>query len=137
MRPSNSDAGLGPSEFDAFVDGLDYPMFVVTVAHDGRRAGCLVGFTTQASCDPARMLVCLSEQNHTYAVARTASLLAYTCSTRTSRGLPEAHRRPGRRPAPARRPRRLPARAGRRRVRQEGSGLSHEEGKDLSHGQPA
>jgi flavin reductase (DIM6/NTAB) family NADH-FMN oxidoreductase RutF len=62
--------------FDAFVDGLDYPMFVVTTAHAGERAGCLVGFTTQASIDPPRMLVCLSVANHTYQVARQAELLA-------------------------------------------------------------
>lgn len=63
-------------EFDAFVEGLDYPMFVVTTAHDDRRAGCLVGFTTQASISPPRMLVCLSVNNRTYDVARDASVLA-------------------------------------------------------------
>jgi flavin reductase (DIM6/NTAB) family NADH-FMN oxidoreductase RutF len=63
-------------EFDRFVDGLDYPMFVVTVAHEGRRAGCLVGFTTQASIDPPRMLVCLSVRNHTFRVAQDAAVLA-------------------------------------------------------------
>ena len=62
-------------EFDAFVDGLDYPMFVVTAAGDGQRAGCLVGFTTQASIDPPRMLVCLSVANHTYRVAQRADAL--------------------------------------------------------------
>lgn len=67
---------LGTEAFDAFVDGLDRPMFVVTVAHDGQRAGCLVGFATQVSIDPPRILVCLSVQNHTYRVASDASLLA-------------------------------------------------------------
>jgi flavin reductase (DIM6/NTAB) family NADH-FMN oxidoreductase RutF len=62
--------------FNAFADGLDYPMFVVTTAHDGHRAGCLVGFTTQASIDPPRMLVCLSVRNHTYRLACDADLLA-------------------------------------------------------------
>jgi flavin reductase (DIM6/NTAB) family NADH-FMN oxidoreductase RutF len=63
-------------EFDAFVGDLDYPMFVVTAAHDEQRAGCLVGFTTQASIDPPRMLVCLSVANHTFRVAEHAGLLA-------------------------------------------------------------
>lgn len=48
---------------------LDYPMYVLT-AYDGTtRAGCLVGFTTQCSIAPPRFLVCVSEQNHTHAVA--------------------------------------------------------------------
>jgi len=67
---------LDTAQFDAFVEGLDYPMYVVTAAADGERSGCLVGFATQASIDPPRMLVCLSVVNHTYAVARRASLLA-------------------------------------------------------------
>ena len=62
--------------FDAFVDGLDYPMFVVTTSAGQERAGCLVGFATQASIDPPRMLVCLSVANRTYRVARDADLLA-------------------------------------------------------------
>jgi flavin reductase (DIM6/NTAB) family NADH-FMN oxidoreductase RutF len=68
--------GLDTEEFDTFTRGLDYPMFVVTTGHDGERAGCLVGFTTQTSIDPPRMLVCLSTANHTFAVARDAGLLA-------------------------------------------------------------
>ncbi|WP_203230405.1 flavin reductase family protein [Segeticoccus rhizosphaerae] len=67
---------MGVDEFDPFVRGLDYPMFVVTSAHGGVRAGCLVGFVTQASIDPPRLLVCLSVENHTYRVAREASVLA-------------------------------------------------------------
>jgi len=67
---------LTTEEFDAFVAGLDYPMFVVTTAAEGKRSGCLVGFTTQASIDPPRLLVCLSVQNHTYRVASQAELVA-------------------------------------------------------------
>lgn len=67
---------LDTEQFDDFVEGLDYPMFVVTTAYDGHRAGCLVGFTTQAGIDPPRMLVCLSVKNHTYRVAQDAGHLA-------------------------------------------------------------
>jgi flavin reductase (DIM6/NTAB) family NADH-FMN oxidoreductase RutF len=67
---------VSTDEFDPFVAGLDYPMFVVTAAYDGSRAGCLVGFTTQASIEPPRFLVCLSVRNHTYSVARHAAALA-------------------------------------------------------------
>lgn len=67
---------LDTAQFDAFVEGLDYPMFVVTTAADGERSGCLVGFATQVSIDPPRMLVCISVLNHTYVVARDARALA-------------------------------------------------------------
>lgn len=67
---------LSTEEFDAFVAGLDYPLFVVT-AFDGReRSGCLVGFATQTSIDPPRLLVCLSAANHTLRVAEASALLA-------------------------------------------------------------
>lgn len=61
--------------FDQFIDGLDHPMLVVTVADAGERSGCLVGFATQTSIDPPRMLVCVSKANHTYRVAEHAELL--------------------------------------------------------------
>ena len=57
------------------VASLDYPMFIVTVAAGGERAGCLVGFTTQCSIDPPRFLVCLSERNRTFEVAARAELV--------------------------------------------------------------
>lgn len=57
------------------VSELDYPMFIVTVAAKGERAGCLVGFATQCSIDPPRFLVCLSDKNRTLRVARTATVL--------------------------------------------------------------
>ena len=62
--------------FNALLSELDYPMFVVTTAVGDERAGCLVGFATQCSIDPPGFLVCLSKQNHTYRLARTAELLA-------------------------------------------------------------
>ena len=67
MRPVGS--------FSDVSDLLDYPMFVVTTAAAEQLAGCLVGFATQVSIDPARFLVGLSEKNHTYRVAREAGRL--------------------------------------------------------------
>ena len=61
--------------FEDVAELLDYPMFVVTTASNGKRAGCLVGFTTQISIDPARFLVGLSVNNHTHQVAADASRL--------------------------------------------------------------
>ena len=54
------------------LDELDYPMFIATVPGDG----CLVGFATQCSIDPLRFLVCLSNKNRTYRLARDASHMA-------------------------------------------------------------
>ncbi|MDH2415699.1 flavin reductase family protein [Nocardioides sp. CER19] len=73
---ATSPTSLDTEAFDAFLEGLDYPVFVVTTTDGRERAGCLVGFTTQASIDPPRLLVCLSETNRTTAVALTADLLA-------------------------------------------------------------
>jgi flavin reductase (DIM6/NTAB) family NADH-FMN oxidoreductase RutF len=66
---------LSTAEFDTFIEGLDYPMFVVTTTDGVERSGCLVGFTTQTSIDPPRFLVCLSERNHTFRVAQGATWL--------------------------------------------------------------
>lgn len=67
---------LTTEECDAFVEGLDYPLFVVTAGSAGQADGCLVGFATQASIDPPRFLVCLSRQNRTYRIARGSEFLA-------------------------------------------------------------
>ena len=58
--------------FEAFVSALDASMVVVTVSRRGRRAGCLVGFSTQGSIDPPRFVVCVSKANATSRVARRA-----------------------------------------------------------------
>ena len=78
QRGVSSAAGSGDrrEDFEGFVSGLDAPMFVVTTRSGDRRAGCLVGFATQTSIHPARMLVCLSPPNHTYRVACEARALA-------------------------------------------------------------
>jgi len=63
--------------FSTIVGRLDYPMFVATtIGAGGERAGCLVGFATQASIDPQRFLVCISDKNRTYRIAREADVLA-------------------------------------------------------------
>ena len=70
------DTEAGKRAIERWVGEIDYPMYIVTVAVRGERAGCLVGFSTQCSIDPIRFLVCLSEQNHTYRIAREAEILA-------------------------------------------------------------
>jgi flavin reductase (DIM6/NTAB) family NADH-FMN oxidoreductase RutF len=68
---------VGAEAFDSIVGRLDYPMFVVTTATpEGERAGCLVGFATQCSIDPARYIVCVSDKNRTYRVLQDAHAMA-------------------------------------------------------------
>ncbi|WP_182347475.1 flavin reductase family protein [Tomitella gaofuii] len=63
-------------EFARIAAASDSPIFIVTTCHDEERAGCLVGFGCQASIAPARFLVCLSNKNRTFRLARHASRLA-------------------------------------------------------------
>jgi flavin reductase (DIM6/NTAB) family NADH-FMN oxidoreductase RutF len=63
------------NEVHRLVSELDYPMFIVTATDGEERAGCLVGFATQCSINPPRFLVCLSDKNRTFRVARGAELV--------------------------------------------------------------
>ncbi|HEX2129153.1 MAG TPA: flavin reductase family protein [Solirubrobacterales bacterium] len=61
--------------FGALVGELDYPMLIVTASDAEEQSGCLVGFATQASIDPPRYAVYLSDKNRTYRVAQRAEYL--------------------------------------------------------------
>ncbi len=61
--------------FDHIVSNSSYPMYIVTATGE-HRAGCLVGFASQASITPRRFLVMLSKANHTYRVAQRVHHLA-------------------------------------------------------------
>ena len=64
------------TSFNSLMGELDYPMFIVTtVAGDGERSGCLIGFATQISIKPPRFLAGLSHKNRTYRVAQRAEHL--------------------------------------------------------------
>jgi flavin reductase (DIM6/NTAB) family NADH-FMN oxidoreductase RutF len=80
---------LTSGQFSEFVDGLDTPLYVVTTTDGTELSGCLVGFATQTSIDPPRMLVCLSEQNHTLRVALGAELFAVHRLDKDEHGLAE------------------------------------------------
>lgn len=75
--------------FDDLAGRIDGPMFIVTVAAGTERDGCLVGFATQASIDPGRFLVCLSDKNRTARIARDASALAVHVVTADAMALAE------------------------------------------------
>jgi flavin reductase (DIM6/NTAB) family NADH-FMN oxidoreductase RutF len=51
-------------------------MFIATVAAGGERAGCLIGFATQCSIQPARFLAGISDKNRTFRVASGADSMA-------------------------------------------------------------
>ncbi|MGW0247220.1 flavin reductase family protein [Nocardia goodfellowii] len=62
--------------FDAIIARADPPVWIVTVATEERRAGCLVGFASQVSIEPRQFLVGLSTANHTFTIAGDAKYLA-------------------------------------------------------------
>jgi len=55
---------------------LDNGALLIVTAPGHPPAGCLVGFSTQVSIDPPRMLVCLSVKNATARAAHAARVLA-------------------------------------------------------------
>lgn len=76
MEPDPTPTG-GEAALHRLAAGLDPPVVIVTaVTPDGRRAGCLVGFWTQCSIHPPRVLACVSKANHTFPVASAAPVLA-------------------------------------------------------------
>lgn len=66
----------GVAAFDDLMGRLDHPMYVLTATDGATRAGCLVGFATQVCIDPPRFLVCVSDKNHTHAVAAVSDVVA-------------------------------------------------------------
>src|SRR6476620_3040151 len=62
--------------FGEFVARADAAALVVTAADGHERSGCLVGFSSQCSIEPPRLVVWLSTVNHTYGVASRADRLA-------------------------------------------------------------
>lgn len=62
--------------FHELTADLDYPVFVVTASGAGERSGCLVGFATQVSIHPPRLMVFVSKANHTAGVAAASRYLA-------------------------------------------------------------
>jgi flavin reductase (DIM6/NTAB) family NADH-FMN oxidoreductase RutF len=63
-------------DFLKLASALNYPVFIVTAANGGEREGCVIGFASQTSFEPARFLACLSRANRTYRFAREAGELA-------------------------------------------------------------
>jgi flavin reductase (DIM6/NTAB) family NADH-FMN oxidoreductase RutF len=90
VADSVADAAALRDQLDGLLGNGDPPVLIVTArGHDGRIAGCLVGFASQCSIEPAQFAVWLSVRNHTYSVARTAERLAVHVLTADDRELAE------------------------------------------------
>lgn len=72
---------------DDLMASADAPLIVVTTAAEGERAGCLVGFHSQASIGPQRYCFWLSKANHTYRVALGSDRFAVHFLTTADRDL--------------------------------------------------
>ncbi|WP_432789592.1 flavin reductase family protein [Brevibacterium sp. K11IcPPYGO002] len=72
---------------DDLMGSVDSPLIVVTTSAEGERAGCLVGFHSQASIDPEHYCFWLSKANHTYRVALRADHFAVHFPTTADREL--------------------------------------------------
>jgi flavin reductase (DIM6/NTAB) family NADH-FMN oxidoreductase RutF len=89
-RPGDDELDECTRRFNRLMGAMDTPMVIVTtVGADGERAGCLVGFSTQCGMNPSRYLVCLSNKNHTFAVAERAEHLGVHLVPRTRHDLAE------------------------------------------------
>lgn len=64
------------NSFGALMGQLDPAMVVVTTVNERERAGCLVGFHSQAGIAPTSLAVWISKANHTFRVATVARVFA-------------------------------------------------------------
>ncbi len=72
---------------DDLMGSVDSPLIVVTASAEGERAGCLIGFHSQASISPQRYCFWLSKANHTYRVGLRSDCFAVHFLTTADRGL--------------------------------------------------
>lgn len=78
---------MSTSGLDDLMGSVDSPLIVVTNSAEGERAGCLVGFHSQASIDPEHYCFWLSKANHTYRVALRSERFAVHFLTTADHGL--------------------------------------------------
>ena len=78
---------MSVTALDDLMGSVDSPLIVVTTSAEGERAGCLVGFHSQASIDPEHYCFWLSKANHTYRVALRSDHFAVHFLTTADREL--------------------------------------------------
>ncbi len=65
------------SAMAAYTRQVDYALQVVTTTSaTGEPSGCVVGFITQCSIKPPRLLVCISKVNHTFFASEQSDAVA-------------------------------------------------------------
>ena len=80
-------SGKDERAHNCLVSHLDGPMFVVTVATEHERAGCLVGFATRCSIHPPRWYVGISKLNRTFDIATKTDLAVVHALGTSNEGL--------------------------------------------------
>ena len=78
---------MSTSGLDDLMGSVDSPLIVVTTSAEGERAGCLIGFHSQASISPQRYCFWLSKANHTYRVGLRSDCFAVHFLTTADRDL--------------------------------------------------
>jgi len=68
---------------------LDYPVYIATTSVNNQPSGCLIGFATQCSVHPPRFLACISKKNHTFQLAKRASVFAVHVVDECNRSIAE------------------------------------------------
>ena len=63
-------------QLKAVLDRFNTTGCVLTTVHEGRLAGCYVGFVTGCSLEPPRLLVCTSHANLTHELLERSGVLA-------------------------------------------------------------
>jgi flavin reductase (DIM6/NTAB) family NADH-FMN oxidoreductase RutF len=75
-RPVTTASTNTVAGYAKLVATLDYPVYVATTSVRNEPTGCLIGFATQCSIHPPRFLACISKKNHTFQLAKHASVIA-------------------------------------------------------------
>ena len=78
---------MSTSGLDDLMGSVDSSLIVVTTSAEGERAGCLIGFHSQASISPQRYCFWLSKANHTYRVGLRSDHFAVHFLTTADHGL--------------------------------------------------
>ncbi len=76
-KAPSEDPAVVAEAMAAYARRMDYAFQVVTTTSaTGEQSGCVVGFITQCSIKPPRLLVCISKVNHTFFASERSDAVA-------------------------------------------------------------